>query len=83
MGNERIAHLPASLVSAENVLARLEAIIHELQDLRRALILQPAARPTTPSRTQQLSGILAPPAQAMSLNVWEEYRAVSEWERFA
>ena len=83
MENEMVATVPAPPVSPEMALARLDAIIRELQDLRRSLVMQPSDRPITARLTQRLSGILAPPVQNETFDVWEEYRAVSDWERFA
>jgi len=75
--------LPAPPASPEAVLDRLDAIIRELQELRRTLVIQPEVTPTTASLTQRLSGILAPPDQDGTFDVLEEYHAVSDWERFS
>jgi hypothetical protein len=54
--------VPPASVSPEIVLARLDAIIRELQDLRRALLAQSSATASsTPTLTQRLSGSFAPP----------------------
>jgi hypothetical protein len=83
MEPEVITTLPASPASPELTLERLDAIIRELQDLRRTLIMQSPGRPTSARLTQRLSGILAPSVQNENFDVWEEYRAISDWERFA
>jgi len=70
---------PAPPVSPETVLARLDTIIRELQELRRALLTQTPVAPTgTAPITQRLSGALAPPTQDESFDVWEEYRSMSD-----
>lgn len=83
METEAITTLPASPASSELALERLDAVIRELQDLRRTLIMQPSRRPISARLTERLSGILAPPGKNGDFDVWEEYRAISDWERFA
>lgn len=84
--------LPATPVTAlfldrdddrEVMLARLDTIIRELQELRRALRAHALdTSQTTAPLTHHLSGILAPPTGDAAFDVLEEYRAISDWERF-
>lgn len=84
MENNTTRILPVPPVSPDAVLVRLDSIIRELQDLRRALVTQvPPTPATTTSLTQRLCGILAPLTQDKVRDVLEEYHAVSDWERFA
>ncbi len=83
METEAMVTLPTSPVFSEMTLGRLDAIIRELQELRRTLLRQPADRSISAHLTQRLSGILVPSNQNENFDVWEEYRAVSDWERFA
>jgi hypothetical protein len=83
METKAITTLPAAPASSDFTLERLDAIIRELQDLRRTLVIQPAGRSTSARLTERLSGTLAPPGKNGDFDVWEEYRAISDWERFA
>jgi len=80
METELMATLPDSPAL---MLGRLDAIIRELQELRRTLVMQHSGQPPSTRLTQQLSGILAPSGKNGDFDVWEEYRAISDWERFA
>lgn len=84
MENKMTSGLPVALGSSEAVLVRLDTIIRELQDLRRALRTSPPVAPAkTDSLTRRLFGILKPLSQDKPFDVWEEYNAISDWERFA
>jgi hypothetical protein len=65
------------------MLERLDAIIHELQSLRRELLIRAAPASAESSLTRRLCGILAPPAQDGTFDAVQEYQGISEWERFA
>ena len=78
--------LPASATMPDSdnvsglVLARLDAIIRELQDLRHTLVTRASEAPTTPaSLTQRLSGVLAPPDRADSLHPADKPHPADEW----
>lgn len=60
------------------MLARLDAIIRELQELRRALRAHALDAPQTAAPlTHHLSGILAPPVEDAAFDVLEEYRSLT------
>ncbi len=83
MADQIIDKLTGAPASSEAMLERLDAIIHELQSLRRALLIQATPTTAAPSLTQHLCGVLAPPVQNGAFDVLQEYQGVSEWERFA
>jgi hypothetical protein len=60
--------------SAEMVLERIDAIMHELGELRR-MILRVQIKPAPENLAQQLYG-------ALGQGSWEEYDQHLDWQRF-
>jgi hypothetical protein len=65
-------------VSPEALLQRIDAIMRELQELRRLVVAEspPQAEPHGPGLVAQLAGCLGQGS-------WDEYEDDIEWERFA
>jgi hypothetical protein len=65
-------------VSPEALLQRIDAIMRELQELRRLIVVEPPPRaePHEPGLVAQLAGCLGQGS-------WDEYEDDIEWERFA
>ncbi len=61
----------------EVILSRIDAMIHELQELRRALAIQLEAVPPASNLAQKLFGVLAPPK-----GTDDEYDQHLDWDRF-
>lgn len=62
----------------EVILSRIDAMIHELQELRRALAIQLEAAPSAGNLAQRLFGVLAPPKGSED----KEYDQHLDWDRF-
>jgi len=60
------------------LVARIDAIIRELEELRRQLAchLEPLAEQKRPSLAHQLYG-------ALGTGSWEEYDSLADWQRFS
>ncbi len=63
--------------SPEVILGRIDAMIQELQELRRALAVQLEVAPAPSSLAHDLFGVLAPPPGGV-----DEYDMGLDWERF-
>lgn len=65
-------------LSPESLLKRIDAIMRELQELRRLVVAEspPQAEPHEPGLVAQLAGCLGQGS-------WDEYEDDVEWERFA
>ena len=73
---------PTVQVSSEVLIRRIDAIVDELQELRRLVSSQSQLRESPPDIVARLAGALAPKARPEGFSVREEYNAVTEWERF-
>ncbi|MBE9471446.1 MAG: hypothetical protein IMY75_05005 [Chloroflexi bacterium] len=63
---------------SEVILGQVDTIIRELQDLRRAILVQVQIQPSVENLTDQLWGALAPESGKD-----DEYDPYLDWERFA
>jgi len=69
--------MSAETQSPEVILSRIDALIHELQELRRTLAIQLEVAPPAGNLAQKLFGVLAPPGGRD-----DEYDQQLDWERF-
>ncbi len=70
--------MPVEKESPEIILGRIDAMIQELQELRRALAEQFEVAPPTGNLAHELFGVLAPPPGSD-----DEYDPYLDWERFS
>lgn len=70
-------------VSSEVLIQRIDAIMRELQELRRLVSSQARPQETPSDIVSQLAGALAPASRPDGFSVYDEYDRVTEWERFA
>ena len=73
---------PMIQVPSDVLIRRIDAIMDELQELRR--LVQPQSQPqeSPPDIVAQLAGALAPKPMPEGFSALEEYDVVTEWERF-
>lgn len=69
-------------VSPEALLQRIDAIMRELQELRRLVQSQSQPQESPPDIVAQLAGALAPKSRPEGFSAFEEYDMITEWERF-
>ena len=70
-------------VPSEVLIRRIDAIMDELQELRRLVLSQSQPQESLPDIVAQLAGALAPKSKPEGFSAFEEYDTVTEWERFA
>ncbi len=63
---------------AETILGRIDAMIQELQELRRTLAVHLEVAPPAGNLAHELFGVLAPPSGSD-----DEYDQHLDWERFS
>ena len=73
---------PTVQVSSKVLIQRIDAILDELQELRRLVSSQSQLQESPPDIVARLAGALAPKAPREGFSVHEEYDALTEWERF-
>ncbi|HUX76444.1 MAG TPA: hypothetical protein VMY40_07390 [Anaerolineae bacterium] len=74
---------PMVQVPSDVLIRRIDAIMDELQELRRLVLSQSQPQESPPDIVAQLAGALASKPRPEGFSAFEEYDTVTEWERFA